>query len=294
MSEPAKNIKKIAMISRSPLWPAHLDHVKVTSPQPDVLLDYYGKVLGGAVCDLAGGDKLLAGAERRIVVGKGDASQLGYAAYALGERARVDALRSHLEKQSTAILPAPNALLGEGAFAVKDPNGNLIALGVGSHMPDAPAMDKLPGRLQHVVVTTEDIEGMIAFYTNVLGFRLSDRVKDSEGDTTAVFMRSDDEHHSFACFRSRVRKLDHFCFETTQWNDIRDWADHLATLYLPIGWGPGRHGPGNNLFFMLNDPDGNAFEFSAEIEHIDHDTDTREWPHEQRTLNSWGSAWMRS
>ena len=114
------------------------------------------------------------------------------------------------------------------------------------------------------------------------------------GDTTAAFFRSDEEHHSFACFRARVRKLDHFCFETNEWNDIRDWADHLATMHLPIGWGPGRHGPGNNLFFMLNDPDGNAFEFSAEIERIGHDVDTREWPHEQRTLNSWGSAWMRS
>jgi catechol 2,3-dioxygenase len=285
---------KDAMPAPTPLWPAHLDHVKVTSPQPDVMLDYYGKVLGGTVSDLPGGDKLLAGAERRLVIGKGEAAKLGYAAYGLGERARLDALRFHLEKQNIAIVPAPTPLLGDGAFAVADPNGNIIAFGVGSRVPDAPNKDKLPGRLQHVVVTTDDMEGMIAFYTQALGFRLSDRVKDGEGDTTAGFFRSDDEHHSFACFRSRARKLDHFCFETTQWNDIRDWADHLATLHLPIGWGPGRHGPGNNLFFMLNDPDGNAFELSAEIEHIDHDTDTREWPHEQRTLNSWGSAWMRS
>jgi hypothetical protein len=45
---------------------------------------------------------------------------------------------------------------------------------------------------------------------------------------------------------------------------------------------------------MLNDPDGNAFEFSAEIEHVPYDIPAREWPHEQRTLNYWGSAWMRS
>ncbi|HEY4134479.1 MAG TPA: VOC family protein [Alphaproteobacteria bacterium] len=282
------------MTARSPLWPAHLDLVKVTSPQPDVLFDYYRRILGGAVVDLPNGERLLAGAERRILVGPGDAGKFGYAAYALGDRARLDALRAHVEKQGIAIQPSPLSLLGDGAFAVADPNGNLIAFSVGARIPDAPAADKLPGRLQHVVVTTEDMPGMMAFYADVLGFRLSDRVQDHEGDTTAAFFRSDDEHHSFACFRARGRKLDHFCFETSKWDDIRDWADHLATMHLPIGWGPGRHGPGNNLFFMLNDPDGNAFEFSAEIEHIDHDIATREWPHEQRTLNSWGTAWMRS
>jgi hypothetical protein len=25
-----------------------------------------------------------------------------------------------------------------------------------------------------------------------------------------------------------------------------------------------------------------------------YDVPTRDWPHEQRTLNYWGSAWMRS
>lgn len=282
------------MTSPSPLWPARLDHVKLTSPQPAEMAQYYAKVLGGSTADLAGGDKLIAGAERRVVIGEGAAGQLGYAAFALGDRARLDALRTRLEQQQIAILPSPTPLLGDGSFAVADPNGNQVAFGVGAAVPDAPTKDKLPGRLQHVVVTTDDIGGMIKFYTEVLGFKLSDRVKDEAGDTTAAFMRSDDEHHSFACFRARARKFDHFCFETTQWNDIRDWADHLASLHIPIGWGPGRHGPGNNLFFMLNDPDGNAFEFSAEIERVHPDVDTREWKHEQRTLNSWGSAWMRS
>ncbi len=31
-------------------------------------------------------------------------------------------------------------------------------------------------------------------------------------------------------------------------------------------FGPGRHGPGNNLFFMVVDADRNRLEFSAELE----------------------------
>jgi len=68
----------------------------------------------------------------------------------------------------------------------------------------------------------------------------------------------------------------------------------MASLRIPLWWGPGRHGPGNNLFFMIEDPDGHKVEFSAELELMPHEMPPRTWPHEQRTLNLWGSAWMRS
>jgi catechol 2,3-dioxygenase len=68
----------------------------------------------------------------------------------------------------------------------------------------------------------------------------------------------------------------------------------MARLRIPLWWGPGRHGPGNNLFFMVEDPDGHKVEFSAELERMPPEMAPRTWPHEQRTLNLWGSAWMRS
>src|SRR5437588_10939679 len=68
----------------------------------------------------------------------------------------------------------------------------------------------------------------------------------------------------------------------------------MGRLGIPLWWGPGRHGPGNNLFFMIEDPDGHKVEFSAELELMPKEKPYRIWPHEQRTLNLWGSAWMRS
>ena len=35
---------------------------------------------------------------------------------------------------------------------------------------------------------------------------------------------------------------DHHAFEVPAWNDIRDWADHMGDLRVPLWWGPGRHG----------------------------------------------------
>ena len=52
----------------------------------------------------------------------------------------------------------------------------------------------------------------------------------------------------------------------------------------------GRYGPGNNLFFMVEDPDGYKVELSAEIELMPREMAARSWKHE----DLWGQAWMRS
>lgn len=279
----------------SPLYPARLDRVQVLSPDPAKLCEYYRSILGGTARALDAGEWFLAGPQRKVAFAQGPANKFGYAAFALGDRVRLARMAQYLDAKGVSRKPAPAGIFGEGAFAVSDPDGNRVVFGDKAADGGAgTAPDTLPGRLQHCVVATADLAAMMAFYGDVLGFKLSDRVLSDDGAVTAAFYRSDDEHHSFACFRAPTSKLDHFCFETTCWNDIRDWADHLATLRLTVGWGPGRHGPGDNLFFMLNDPDGNAFEFSAELERMAADTPAREWPHEARTLNYWGPAWMRS
>ena len=57
----------------------------------------------------------------------------------------------------------------------------------------------------------------------------------------------------------------------------------MAKDGIPIHWGIGRHGPGNDVFFMVKDPDGNLLEISAEIEHCDPARPAGTWRHEQRT-----------
>jgi catechol-2,3-dioxygenase len=91
-----------------------------------------------------------------------------------------------------------------------------------------------------------------------------------------------------------VPRFDHQSFETPSWTDLRDWADHMARLKMPMAWGVGRHGPGNDVFFMVADPDGNLAEISSEIETCAVDRPVGLWPHEERTLNVWGRAIMRS
>jgi len=267
------------------LWPARLDHLRRDSPQPERLARFYGELLGDRVVPLPDGSWLVAGRGRRLVVGKGDAAAVPYFALALQDAAHLQAYRRRTAKTEDFASP----LLAEGAFSVTDPDGRRVVFGLAR---DSENPEGLPGRLQHFVCASERLPDMLDFYRG-LGMLESDRVLEAEA-LAAVFLRSDAEHHSFAAFRAPQSRADHHCYETTGWLDIRDWADRMASLRIPLWWGPGRHGPGNNLFFMIEDPDGHKVEFSAELELMPKDMPHRTWPHEQRTLNLWGSAWMRS
>ncbi|MEE8284465.1 MAG: VOC family protein [Alphaproteobacteria bacterium] len=280
------------MTDPSPLWPARLHHIEITSDRPPELIDFYRRLLEGDAQELADGRWLLAGAERCLLFALGARNGLGFSAFAMDDRARVAALRDFVTAQGINVQPSPSPLFGEEAFAVADPDGNILVFG--TPRGEAPAIaDRLPARLQHSVVGSPNMGELIDFRLK-LGFVLSDEVKDDHGNLTAAFLRSDREHHSQAMFHTGVPKFDHFSMETTSWNDIRDWADHLGEKRISLDWGPGRHGPGNNLFFMVSDADGNMVEFSAEMELMDRDVAVRLWKDEPHTLNLWGAAWMRS
>jgi len=45
---------------------------------------------------------------------------------------------------------------------------------------------------------------------------------------------------------------------------------------------------------MIQDPQGYLIEISAELEVVPDGVTKRSWKHEERTLNLWGSAFMRS
>jgi catechol 2,3-dioxygenase-like lactoylglutathione lyase family enzyme len=275
----------------APLWPATLHHLRRDSADPALLARFYGDLLGDRVEQIADGEWLVAGHGRVLVAGKGDKAAVPYFSLAMRDAAHLDAYRRELERKGVACEASPSPLFAPGAFAVADPDGRRAVFGLPVAIPAIGG--KSAGRLQHFVCASTRLEEMMRFYRDTLGMLESDRVLENDA-VAAAFLRSDPEHHSFASFRAPESRPDHHCYETASWNDIRDWGDRMAQLRIPLWWGPGRHGPGNNLFFMIEDPDGHKVEFSAELEQLPRETAYRTWPHEQRTLNLWGSAWMRS
>ncbi len=288
------------MPQRSPLWPAQLDHIRLDAADPEGIADFYAATLGMTALAQADGTTLLSGTRRRIVIGRGTPGTQPYSAFRLGDPAQLAALRTHLAGKGVALLPSPTPVFTEDAFAVRDPDGRLAVFGLPRADLDPPpsgsAAAALPARLQHAVVASTRLAEMMRFYEDALGFVPSDYVHESGGNRapTVAFYRSDPEHHSFAVFKASESRPDHHAYETSSWNDIRDWADFVASRGIKLWWGPGRHGPGNNLFFMIKDPQGYLIELSAELEIVPDDVEKRSWPHEERTLNLWGPGFMRS
>lgn len=178
--------------------------------------------------------------------------------------------------------------------ALTDPAGSHLRFFCGGPPHSADVLSRLPARLQHYAVRAPRPADLASFYIDQLGFVPSDWVYDDKGDVSAVFLRTDAEHHALAIFRAAATCFDHFSCETRNWDNLRDWADHMSKMRHELAWGIGRHGPGNDTFFMVRDPDGNLAEISCDLEACSEDREPGRWRHEPRTLNLWGSAIMRS
>ena len=101
------------------------------------------------------------------------------------------------------------------------------------------------------------MEPMVDFYVG-LGFTITDRM-----DKGFTWLRSNVEHHSIAIVDTgRSGGLDHYSWDLAEWEDFKTWADRLTDLGVTVQWGPGRHGPGGNLFVFYDDLDGNHIELS--------------------------------
>jgi catechol 2,3-dioxygenase len=269
---------------------AYLHHIQLESPDPMALANFYGAAMDMTVSPAGQEVFLCEGANRRLLVTQGRAKKLSFAAFACRDLEGVESLRARAITEKLDILPSPTTLFGEEAFAVRDPDGNLIVFGLGRQEPVRPG---LRGPIQHLTLATRNVEKIEAFYAGKLGFMVSDRVVKPDGSVSTCFMRSNHEHHTLACFLSNEQGLDHHSYEAGEWSVMKDWCDRMGQNKIPLMWGPGRHGPGNNLFIFIEDLDKNWIEISGELE-VMYDRGVKEWPHCERTLNLWGSAIMRS
>jgi catechol 2,3-dioxygenase len=177
-----------------------------------------------------------------------------------------------------------------GSFWLQDPDGNRIEL----HGPiDRSGEQSTDGRLRpqradHITFGSPRVEEMVEFYVGALGLRVSDRMEED-----FVWMRGSAHHHDVAVVRAPDARLDHYSFEICSWDNILAWCDRFAANGVPLTWGPGRHGPGHNLFVFVADPDGRQVELSCDMEQflddlVDYGERPRIWTRGPRVANLWG------
>ena len=82
-----------------------------------------------------------------------------------------------------------------------------------------------------------------------------------------VFMRCNADHHAINLLQSDKRSgLFHVAFEMRDIAHLKEILDTLAARQIKLMWGPGRHGPGHNIFTYHRDPDGNIIEIFTELD----------------------------
>lgn len=270
---------------------AYLHHLCFESPNPEKLSDFYGKIMQMKPQSIGANAWLCSGKNRQILIKEGMKNRLEFAAFSCRDEDGLNLLKERVKEEGIEVINLQPDLFQNDAISIVDQDGHNISFGLSK--PNMNAESVLNGPLQHLTFSTLNVEKFVDFYVGKLGFCISDRVLHSNGNLATCFVRSNHEHHTVACFKSDRIGVDHHSYEAGEWNAIRDWCDHFASMNIELMWGPGRHGPGNNLFVFVEDPDGNWIEISAELEVI-HDRPSNDWPQEERTLNLWGKAILRS
>ena len=120
-----------------------------------------------------------------------------------------------------------------------------------------------PLKLSHVASLSPDLKTLVAFYTEVMGFRFSDSMEEF-----FYFLRCGCDHHTVNMAAGQYVGLQHFAFELTDMAHIRSACDVLARHKTEVLWGPLRHGCGHNLAIYHFDPEGQIIEHCAELDRM--------------------------
>ncbi len=184
----------------------------------------------------------------------------------------MDAAAKVLKDAGARILAGPAEWDGPGSpYGIRfcDPDGNRIEICADMREwigPENPHAAK-PTKLGHVYLHVGNPARTLGFFTDVLGFHVTDWIADF-----FIFITCNSDHHVSALVEGPGPSMNHAGFEVedaaamVRAADI-SWKNGVETL-----WGLGRHGPGHNLFIYYPDPDGNVIEIFAEMDRI-HDFD---------------------
>jgi catechol 2,3-dioxygenase-like lactoylglutathione lyase family enzyme len=145
------------------------------------------------------------------------------------------------------------------------PSAVPVVVGKGAAPSRRMAKPVRPRRLSHVLLFTPDVARQVAFYTDTLGLRLSDR----SGDIIA-FMHGPhaSDHHLLAFAKSNAPGLHHSSWDVGSIDDVGLGAEHMRAKGYSHGWGVGRHVLGSNYFYYVQDPWGSWAEYSHDIDFV--------------------------
>jgi catechol 2,3-dioxygenase-like lactoylglutathione lyase family enzyme len=281
----------------------HLRHVDLAIPDYTRQRAFYTDVWGltevasdgAGICFLAA-----EGSPERFVVRlrKDEAKRLDLVAFGAACAADVDTLAERLIAKGLRPIAEPGALDTEGGgYGLRffDLDGRTIEVSADVEVRTHRRIEEresIPVRLSHVVLNGTDPDATARWYSDVLGFRLTDTLAGPETGTVMNFMRCSPQHHSLAFARGPHVSLHHVSFEMRGVDEFMRGSGRVMRSGAKLVWGQGRHLAGDNTYSYFLDPQGNTIEYTTELALLDEDA----WHphvydmHDPAVQDQWGTA----
>ncbi|MBF4571869.1 VOC family protein [Herbiconiux sp. VKM Ac-1786] len=279
-----------------------IGYVAFDTPDVERLTEYYTSALGFTLVDGDGRSAYLSadGSNHAVVLNQADEARararVGYRVDGSLDDAATRLTRAGYQvERRTDVSPTETTVL-----ALAEPQ-----TGMPIHLYDSsveiarPGTDAVaPTKLGHVAAYVPSLDAMQSFYEELLGFQWSDTIGDF-----FVFMRCNTDHHAANFMKSdKYSGMHHVAYEMRDLTHLQNMLDHLASREVRLEWGPGRHGPGHNIFTYHRDPDGNVIELFTQLDVMDDATGNyeprpwhdgvlqypRTWEADLKAQNSWG------
>jgi 2,3-dihydroxybiphenyl 1,2-dioxygenase len=188
--------------------------------------------------------------KQRIVIDRSMPESARFFGWEVADVAALDALAARLEQAEVDVTAEPQTLADarrvRGLISFQDPAGNRLEAFYGAEIDDTPFC---PGRsisgfrtgplgLGHAVLTVENIDTVMPFYVDVLGFGLSDYI---QKPFRAYFFHINARHHSLALIETGRNGMHHLMVELFSLDDVGQSYDVALSQPERIGVTLGRH-----------------------------------------------------
>jgi len=271
----------------------HLRSIAISAKDPRSLLPFYEDTWGlQQVGSTPEGGLLLRanGQEHHVLeLAPGGGHSLEKICLGANDAAAVDALAAVLRKNSVGILAGPGPRddsAGGYGVSFRDPQGRLLEVSAELRQHDVVDRGYGPDRLSHIVLNSVDVPTSRAFYTDVLGFQVSDTYEND----VMVFLRCNEMHHCIVLTPAQWTSLNHVAFEVESGDEVMKSLGRMRKAGFDTIWGPGRHGPGGNVFCYFTDPVGNVIEYTAELLQVDDSWEAQVWQRTPENADVWGTS----
>lgn len=246
----------------------------------------------------ASGDELLRcdNEHHSIVLHHSSSAGLRLASFMLEDDSQFTPLQERLNGAGLAVQEVPAAICAEHhqqrAVRVFEPLvGAVVEFYTplpDSARPFAPTVARIQ-RIGHVVFNTPRAAEAVAFWRDVLNFRVSDAVGEM-----ITFLRCwpSPWHHGIGIAQSDRASLHHVNYMVSDIDDVGRALARLRNAEAPIVFGPGRHPASDSVFLYYLDPDGLTMEYSFGMEAFPevHAREARQLPLAPEWLDYWGST----